>query len=147
MIAPHAPFYAADLPLLTAHAPLDLRSLTSLTPLQGRVSAIFSCAFFHLFDEANQLQVARQFASLLSPLLGSVIFGAHTSMLVNGMRGTSVGFEVFCHSPESWKELWDGIVFEKGTVSVEVGVKLIDWGPGKGIDDKLIWMSWSVTRL
>ena len=62
-------------------------------------------------------------------------------MLVNGMRGTSLGFEVFCHSPESWKELWDGIVFEKGTVSVEVGVKLVD-----GVD-KLVWMSWSITRL
>ena len=65
-------------------------------------------------------------------------------MLVNGMRGTSVGFEVFCHSPESWKELWDGIVFEKGTVSVEVDVKPVDW---KGIQDKIIWMSWSVTRV
>ena len=135
-----------DLPLLTAQAPPELRSLTSLTPLQGRVSAIFAGAFFHLFDEAKQLQGARQLASLLSPLPGSVIFGAHSTMLVNGMRGTSGGFEVFCHSPESWKEVWDGIVFEKGTVSVEVGVKLIEWGPGKGIDDKLIWMSWSVTR-
>jgi hypothetical protein len=68
-------------------------------------------------------------------------------MLVNGMRENSLGFEAFCHSPESWKEVWDGIVFEKGTVSVEAGVKLVDWGMGKGIDDKLIWMSWSVTRL
>jgi len=141
MIAPHAPFYTADLPLLTAQAPPELKSLTSLTPLQGRVSAIFACAFFHLFDEAKQLQAARQLASLLSPLPGSVIFGAHSTMLVNGMRGTSLGFKVFCHSPESWKEVWDGIVFEKGTISVEVGVKLVD-----GVD-KLIWMSWSVTRL
>jgi hypothetical protein len=43
--------------------------------------------------------------------------------------------------------LWDEIVFEKGTVSVEVGAKLLDRGPGKGTDDKFIWMSWSVTRL
>ena len=141
MIAPHAPFYKTDLPLLTPQAPPELRSLTSLTPLQGRVSAIFACAFFHLFDEVKQLQAARQLSSLLSPLPGSAIFGAHSTMLVNGMRGTSLGFEVFCHSPESWKELWDGIVFEKGTISVEVGVKLVD-----GVD-KLVWMSWSVTRL
>jgi hypothetical protein len=146
MIAPHGPFYMADLPLLTAHAPPEPRSLTSLTPLQGRVSAIMSCAFFHLFDEAKQLQAARQLASLLSPLPGSVIFGAHGTMLVNGIREHSLG-EAFCHSPESWKELWNGNVFEKGTVSVEVDVKLVDMGPGRGIQDQNIWMSWSVTRL
>ena len=147
MIAPHAPFYTTDLPSLTAHAPPELRSLTSLTPLQGRVSAIFTCAFFHLFDEAKQLQVARQLASLLSPLPGSVIFGAHGTMLVNGIRESSLGIEAFCHCPESWKELWDGNVFEKDTVSVEVDVKLVDRGPGRGIPDQIIWMSWSVTRV
>jgi hypothetical protein len=140
MIAPRTPFYT---PPLTA--PPELRSLTSLTPLQGRVSAIFMGAFFHLFDEAKQLQIARQVASLLSPLPGSVLFGAHATRLVNGMRESSIG-EAFCHCPESWKELWNGNVFEKGTISVEVGVKLIDMGPGRGIQDA-IWMSWNVTRL
>ena len=67
-------------------------------------------------------------------------------MIVNGIREHSLG-EAFCHSPESWKELWDGNIFEKGTVSVEVDVKLIDMGPGRGIQDQNIWMSWSVTRL
>ena len=126
-----------------------LRSLTSVTPLQGRASAIFACAFFHLFEEEKQLQVARRLASLLSPLPGSVIFGAHGSTLVSGVResGRFPGLKAFCHSPESWKVLWDEIVFEKGTVSVEVGAKLLDRGPGKGTDDKFIWMSWSVTRL
>ena len=148
MIASRTPFYTPDLPLLTAHGPPELRSLTTLTPLQGRVSAIFSSAFFHLFDEAKQLRIARQLASLLSPLPGSVIFGAHVTMLVNGMRkAPSLGHDVFCHSPESWTELWDGIVFEKGTVSVEMGVKLVDRGPCIGIDDKVVWMSWSVTRI
>ena len=140
MIVPHAPFYT---PPLTA--PSELRSLTSLTPLQGRVSAIFMSSFFHLFDEAKQLQVARQVASLLSPLPGSIIFGSHVAMLVDGMRKNILGDEVFCHSPESWKELWDGNVFEKGTVNVEADAKLIT---SKGIlQDKIIWMSWSVTRV
>ncbi|KAF8732670.1 hypothetical protein AX14_004106 [Amanita brunnescens Koide BX004] len=110
MIVPRSPFYMPDLPLLTAHAPPELRSLTSLTPLQGRASAIF---------------------------------------LFNGMRNleSAPSSKAFCHSPESWKELWDGIVFEKGTVSVETGVKLLDRGPGRGIQDKTVWMSWGVTRL
>ena len=142
MIAPHAPFYT---PPLTA--PPELGSLTSLTPLQGRVSAIFMGAFFHLFDEAKQLQIARQVASLLSPLPGSIIFGSHITMPVDGIRENFLGNEAFCHSPESWKELWDGILFEKGTVNVEASVKLVDWGIGKGIDVKLIWTSWSVTRV
>ena len=141
MIVPHAPF---DTPPLTA--PPELGSLTSLTPLQGRVSAIFVGAFFHLFDEAKQLQIAHQVASLLSPLPGSIIFGSHVTMLVDGTRKNFEGDDAHCYSPESWKELWDGIVFETGTVKVETGAKLIDWGPSKGIDDKLIWMSWSVTR-
>ena len=68
-------------------------------------------------------------------------------MPVDGIRENFLGNEAFCHSPESWKELWDGILFEKGTVNVEVSVKLVDWGIGKGIDDKLIWTSWSVTRV
>ena len=142
MIVPHAPFYTPP-----SNAPPGLRSLTSLTPLQGQVSAMFVGAFFHLFDEAKQLQVAQQVASLLSPLPGSIIFGSHVSMLVNGMRKRFQGDEAFCHSPESWKELWDGIVLEKGMVSVETSAKLIDENPSKGMDDKLIWMSWSVTRL
>ena len=142
MIAPHAPFYT---PPLTA--PPELRSLTSLTPLQGHISAMYVGALFHLFDEAKQLQIARQAASLLSPLPGSIIFGSHITMLVDGVRKNFLGDEAFCYSPESWKELWNGFVFEKGTVNVETGVKLINWGPGRGIDNKLIWISWSVTRV
>lgn len=138
------PFYT---PLPTAHAPPELKSLTSLTPLQGQVSAIFAGAFFDVFDEAKQIQVARLLASLLSPLPGSVIFGSNSAMLVSGTRMMSLGIEVFCHSPEAWTEVWDGIVFKKGTVSVELSVKHVDRGPGKGIDDKLVWMSWCVTRL
>jgi len=30
---------------------------------------------------------------------------------------------MFCHSPDSWTELWDGGVFEKWTVRVEATVK------------------------
>jgi hypothetical protein len=69
--------------------------------------------------------------------------------MVSGVKEWFPGLNLkgFCHSPESWKELWDEIVFEKGTVSVEVGAKLIDRGPGKRTDDGIIWMSWSVTRL
>ncbi|TDL28238.1 hypothetical protein BD410DRAFT_782209 [Rickenella mellea] len=96
----------------------DLKTLTSLTHLHGRISAIHASAFFHLFDEAHQLQVARQLAALLSPEPGSLIFGQHVGALQMGFRR-----KMFCHSPESWKALWDGEVFEKGSVHVDARVR------------------------
>ena len=49
---------------------------------------------------------------------------------------------VFCHSPESWTELWDGEIFEKGTVRVETELIAVNRG-----GDIAHWMKWSVTRL
>ncbi len=102
----------------------DLRStsLTSLNPLRGRVFAIHASCFFHLFSEEKQLHVARALAGLLSPEPGSMIIGMHVGLPVKK------GFESFmmfgshrmwCHSPDSWTQLWDGVVFEKGVVNVE----------------------------
>lgn len=61
------------------------------------------------------------------------------------MRHTSVNVvqrHVFCHSPESWTELWDGEIFEKGTVRVETELIAVNRG-----GDIAHWMKWSVTRL
>ncbi|PCH41732.1 hypothetical protein WOLCODRAFT_151788 [Wolfiporia cocos MD-104 SS10] len=109
-----------------------LSSLTNLTPLLGLVSAIHVSSFFHLFDEAHQLQLAKSLAGLLSPLPGSMIFGAHGGLPEKGLQigeddQSKVGSYMFCHSPESWGELWNGQVFECGTVNVEA-----IWKPGIG---------------
>ena len=147
MLTPRAPFYAS----LSEHLPLsprpDLKSVTtSLTPLQGHVSALCSVAFFHLFDESRQRQIAHKFASLISPLPGSIIYGAHRGSPVKGLTNrTAIGGQPsqrFCHSPDSWKELWDGEVFEKGTVRVEAELFRVNRGT-----EKAHWMQWSVTRL
>ncbi|TFK40030.1 hypothetical protein BDQ12DRAFT_711486 [Crucibulum laeve] len=149
LIAPHAPFYEE---LKTAR-PVDLQGLTSLTPLQGHVSAIHASRLFHLFDEERQLELARLFGSLLSPLPGSVIFGIHGGYPKKGLRVIAIGEEVkmFCHSPESWKELWDGQVFRKGSVRVETRLEkvsrkdlnhLSEAGMGEFYD-----MFWAVIRL
>ncbi|KAI0278205.1 hypothetical protein BGY98DRAFT_1096883 [Russula aff. rugulosa BPL654] len=42
----------------------DLRSLTSLNPLRGRVFAIHASSFFHSFSEEKQLHLARALAGL-----------------------------------------------------------------------------------
>ena len=147
-IAPCAPFHRVpdgDVPALN--------SLTSLTPLQGRVSVIFASSLFHLFDEEKQYQLATRVATLLSPLPGSMIFGSQGGRPEKGIRHEEVrtnnGHRMFCHSPDSWSELWNGKIFEKGTVEVKAGLKKLDQvnveSLGGDSDFYVIW--WSVTRL
>jgi len=60
---------------------------------------------------------------------------------------------MFCHSPESWKDLWETVVFKRG--SVRVDAKLVEISmelprtDGSGGKEKEVWdrMHWSVTRL
>ncbi|KAL0954797.1 hypothetical protein HGRIS_003744 [Hohenbuehelia grisea] len=133
----HSPFYEA--PGLSC--PSDLQQLTSLTPLLGHISAVHVSAFFHLFDEEKQLEIAKIVAGLLSPEPGSIIFGAHGGLPEKGLREPSIPgstFRMFCHSPQSWCELWEGQVFRKGTVKAEARVVLIE---------NLYMLEWSVTKL
>ncbi|GBE89376.1 Methyltransferase ausD [Sparassis crispa] len=146
-LKPVPPFYA---PPETPRP--DLRSLTTLTPLLGHVSAIHASSFFHLFDEEQQLQLARSVAGLLSPEPGSVIFGAQGGCAEKGPRVEVPGVKpirshMFRHSPESWTELWDGTVFEKGKVKVEASLYQMDSALLKREGSTLTGMVWSVTRL
>ncbi|KAG2154061.1 hypothetical protein DEU56DRAFT_726242 [Suillus clintonianus] len=124
---------------------IDLSSLKSLNTLHGRISAINAAAFFHLFNEENQLHLARALAGLLSAQPGSVICGGQTGALEKGVVTANIGGSVhrlFCHSPQTWTSLWDGEVFEKGTVRVETELVKIPI-----YDREYLIMSWSVTRL
>jgi len=81
----------------------------------------------------------------MSSLPGSTIFGANRGALVKGARYTlvdGVQHQIFCHSSNSWNELWDGEIFEKGTVKVETEVFPVDRG-----GEIAHWMKWSITRL
>ena len=53
---------------------------------------------------------------------------------------------MFCHSPESWTDLWDGEIFRKGIVEVEV--KLLEREPRKFDPPGIImyWLVWSIIR-
>lgn len=130
----------------------DLKTLTSLNPLHGHVSAIHASSFFHLFREAQQQHLAQALAGLLSPQPGSIIFGQHGALPVKGFRspdGIVKDGDMFCHSPESWTELWDGGVFAKDIVKVETKLVQIerpefDTGP---VPRKHYMLTWSVTRI
>ncbi|KAG2140080.1 hypothetical protein DEU56DRAFT_292200 [Suillus clintonianus] len=125
----------------------DIQTLQSLNDLRGRVGVIHASKLFHLFDEEKQLQLARALGGLLSCEPGSIICGTHAIALTSEkgiVRHTVLGVDItyFCHSPESWDCLWDGVVFEKGQVKVETRTSTIDMG---GIPFRLL--HWSVTRL
>ena len=65
---------------------------------------------------------------------------------MKGARSTMVDgiqHHIFCHSSDSWNELWDGEIFEKGTIKVETEVFPVDRGGGEIAH----WMRWSITRL
>ncbi|KZT74813.1 hypothetical protein DAEQUDRAFT_742273 [Daedalea quercina L-15889] len=136
-------------------------TLSTLTPLNGHVSIIHVSSVFHLFDEEQQLELARKLAGLLSPLPGSTIIGLHVGRAEKGLRTegqvTRSGNYMFCHSPDSWKELWDGTVFQKGKVEVKaslltpdelLGREAAERGgltSGRSVAQNLL--VWSVTRL
>ncbi|KAF9446768.1 hypothetical protein P691DRAFT_167687 [Macrolepiota fuliginosa MF-IS2] len=114
ILRPRQPFYQPP----ATPRPQNLRTLESLTPLQGHISAICVLWFFHLYGEEKQIELAKQLASLLSPEPGSVIFGSQRGEPIKKTGDSLWGYSPMCHSPESWKELWDR-VFKKGTVRVE----------------------------
>jgi len=141
------PFYS-----LSETPVADLSTLTTLSPLHGHVSVILASSFFHLFDEPQQLELARALAGLLSPEPGSFIFGEQGAKPVKGYRTEAPpradGTFQFCHSPETWSELWDGVVFKKGTVKVEAMLKEVQRKDLTDDKDARFWvMVWSVTRL
>ncbi|KAI0666276.1 hypothetical protein C8Q78DRAFT_1083215 [Trametes maxima] len=127
----------------------DLSTLSTLNPLRGHVSVIHASLFFHLFDEKKQANFARALAGLLSPLPGSMIFGLQAGARTKGDQyHTSVAngntLSMFCHSPESWTELWDGQVFEKGMVDVKTKLVTADY---PGLQREGFFLHWCITRL
>jgi hypothetical protein len=134
-------------------SPPDLRSLTSLNPLHGRVSVIRASSLFHLFGEEKQLDLARALAGLLSPEPGSMLFGGHIGAAEKGFEPSVMHRDhrrMWCHSPESWTELWDGIVFEKGVVKVQTKLVQVErklLQPDAPVNATFTSLVWSVTRL
>ncbi|KAF8209026.1 hypothetical protein K438DRAFT_1811592 [Mycena galopus ATCC 62051] len=143
-LAPFPPLAApSEITPATLH---PLVGLTSLTPLRGRISVIHISLVFHLFSEEQQFHLARSLAGLLSPLPGSLILGSHIGRRAKGYGRPSRSFpdgrRNFCHSPESWRALWEGI-FGEGTVQVDAELE------ERTTDDGLerSWLSWCVTRI
>lgn len=96
------------------------------------------------------MYLARALAGLLSPEPGSVIFGLHVGLAEKGFKSALSGGLMFCHSPESWVQMWDGPVFEKGIVTVQAKLIHVERRDPKGDETparSVALLVWSVTRL
>lgn len=111
--------------------------------VQTNVRCISAFSFFHLFNEAGQMELARRLGSLLSNKPGSTIYGAHRGRATAGRaEKTRIG-DIYCHSPSSWTSLWQEQVFhESAGISVQVDV---DWRDGAEDKEQDRVMIWSVT--
>ncbi len=94
------------------------------------------------------MELAKLIAPLLSAEPGSFIFGGHGGLPEKGLRErkNSHGIHMFCHSPETWKELWERQVFQEGQVKVDAELRQSvrkDLPPGT----QSYVLVWSVTRL
>ena len=105
--------------------PPSVASVSTLTELRGHISVILACSFFHLFDEKKQLELGERLAALLDPRPGSIILGSHCATPVKGHRH-GVFRRMFCHSPESWTQMWEEQIFNKGQIKVKTIFREVD---------------------
>ena len=101
--------------------PPPVASVNTLTELRSHISVIHASSLFHLFDEEKQFELGKRLAALLDPRPGSIIFGSHGGMPVKGRHQGF--FLMFCHSPESWTQMWEEQIFKKGQVKVNTVLK------------------------
>ncbi|KAJ7109805.1 hypothetical protein C8R44DRAFT_263268 [Mycena epipterygia] len=129
------PLPSASLAAKPARQPLDLRSLTTLKPLHGQVSAIFAERLFHLFTDGQQSDLMRRLAPLLSTKKGSMIFGRQ----IGGQQpGEDSETESHMQSPESWTRMW-AEAFPEGHVKIDAKLEKPD-----EMTPSNLW--WSVVR-
>ena len=119
--------------------PPPVASVKTLTELRGHISAIHTSRLFHEYNEELQFELGQRLAALLDPRPGSIIFGSHIGMPVKGDRD-GVSGKMFCHSPESWTQIWEEQIFEKGQVKVNAALRYLEGA-------EINMLDWSVERL
>jgi hypothetical protein len=154
ILAPRGAFIeSTDIETSNSKPVPPLRELTSLTPLQGKISAIHTSNFFHLFSEEKQLELAHRVSSLLLPEPGPVIFGGHVAMPTKGVRKDPARkWNMFCHSPDSWRDMWlevfsDGDGKGEDRVKIESSLVQLARKDNWEVEGDKWHMYWSVTRI
>ncbi|KAG8762425.1 hypothetical protein FRC12_009039 [Ceratobasidium sp. 428] len=124
----------------------NLSTTKNLTELLGYVSIIHASAFFHLFSEEDQLKVACGCVALLTGLPGATIFGAHIGANQPGLyERPRAGNPMFCHSPESWEDMWrEALRITGRNTDIRVWAKVIDMGDDPLFSGGKGYLVWSV---
>ncbi|KZT55772.1 hypothetical protein CALCODRAFT_498242 [Calocera cornea HHB12733] len=110
-------------PLDTPPSTTPLSEVSTLSELHGRLSALHTSYFFHLFSREQQEELAPLIAGLLLPERGSIIFGHHLGAEEEGL-GSKLG--KWAHNRESWTALWERALARVGwTGKVDIYTELV----------------------
>lgn len=121
----------------------DIFALESSAALPT-ASGLYASALFHLFSEGQQRELAQRLSALLSPESGSVAFGWHIGARSKGTITIGKGpGTLFCHSPESWRELWEEACGDRG-VKFRVDAVLKDPPAGHTLGEDAYFLEWEV---
>jgi hypothetical protein len=131
-MATSAKFIAGDILDTSSFLEHFPRTPTGQVNPQVQVKFIHASNLFHLFSEENQKKVAQHLVVLLkSCTTGGMIFGFHAGRPEKGFRVEGqppqpgmLGNRMFCHSPQSWKEMWKEVWGEDGEVGLRVEAEL-----------------------
>jgi len=127
-----------------------LSTQRDLTLLYNQVTCIHAGDIFHRLSEPEQRGLAKRLGGLLCGMGGCVIFGQQPGMTRPGPK-VDGGVEIYCHSPESWKDIWDGWVFNEGSVKcsthlVEIETVAKEKGNVKVETEREFTLVWWVMR-
>jgi hypothetical protein len=123
------------------------KSDTRLGDLKGKVQILYTGAVFHLFLEDDQCTFAENIKSLLATEGEVVAFGAHRGVRQKEMRmHPSVQLMMFCHDPESWKEMWREVLGDDAK-NWTMKAELHDtWTEVEYTRANSAWLQWSIWR-
>ncbi|KAF1991507.1 hypothetical protein K402DRAFT_443645 [Aulographum hederae CBS 113979] len=87
-----------------------------LRALEGKMDAIYTGSFFHLFDYSLQALVAKRAVKLLKPTPGVLVLGRQIGNAKPGEYPRRIsGGTRFRHDAATWKKLWEEVGAETGT--------------------------------
>lgn len=80
-----------------------------LHEFRGKIDIIFAGSFLHLFSFEQQKVIVAQLGKLLRPKKGSLVFGRHMATAEQGgtIRKNALGWDLYHHSPDTIRQLWD----------------------------------------
>lgn len=87
----------------------------------GKVDMIYLGSFLHLFSRTQQRLIVAKLEKLLVPKPGALVFGRNSGAETGGeFRMESLGWNLYRHSNDTIKELWEGGV--EGKWEIESGL-------------------------